>query len=101
MAHAARQVPALRGVLPAYWHAALCAGEWDAECSEGGVMARSWNWRIIEYPDSHKPWLLRAFEAQSHPWSTNCRKKRCTKMADCQVAYDYIAGKRGRVSDNR
>jgi len=62
---------------------------------------KSWSWRIVEFTASHHEWVRQVFGQRTHVWSTDCRKKGCSTIAECYVAYNYVTGRSGRVRTNK
>lgn len=65
-------------------------------------MARSWNWRVVEFSASQREYVARILGDPGH-WNRRtalCSTKNCGTRAECVVAYDYVTGRAGRVSTN-
>lgn len=64
-------------------------------------MSMSWNWRIVETPSSYRDYMVGIYGDLSRCGDLSCRKKGCTKEAECFLAYDYCTGARLNVGTNK
>lgn len=53
-------------------------------------MNNSWDWRIVEFSETHRQWVRQMFGERTHTFGADCRKKGCTQPAECYVAYSYV-----------